>query len=61
MKFVILTLSIFIIVNCSLCSMEQSVTFKLKPSDVGYDVYGEDDELLLEFTDLNCNQGELEL
>jgi len=60
MKFIIL-LSVLIIISCSLCSMEQSVTIKLKPSDVGYDVYGEGGELLLEFTELNCSKEELEL
>ncbi|MFC2093773.1 hypothetical protein ACFLSV_07720 [Bacteroidota bacterium] len=51
MKSVILLISIFLFIGCSLSSHEQVVNIKIKPSDVGYDVYAEDGELLLEFTD----------
>lgn len=57
MKLLILLLSIFIFISCSLCSMEQSVTIKIKSTNVGFDFYGEDGELLLDFT----NKKELDL
>ena len=60
MKFSILLLSIILFIGCSLCSMEKSVTFKLIQTDVGYDVYSEDGELLLEFTK-NSDIDEFEL
>ena len=58
MKFIITLLVIIIIIGCS---FEQSANIKIKPSDVGYDVYADDNELLLEFTNEECNQQERDL
>ena len=58
MKFIIILFAVIIIIGCS---FEQSVNIIIKPSDVGYDIYSEDDELLLEFHDKNCNDDELNL
>ena len=54
-------LCVFFFISCSLPSNDQSITFKLEPTYNCYDVYGEDDELLLEFHDKNCNDDELNL
>ena len=58
MKFIITLFVIIIVVSCA---FEQGVDIKIKHSDVGYDVFAEDDELLLEFTDKDCNKDELDL
>ena len=61
MKFIITLFAIIIVIGCLLSSHEQSVNIKIKPSDVGYDVYAGDNELLLEFTNEECNQQERDL
>ena len=61
MKFIITLFAIIIVIGCLLSSHEQSVNIKIKPSDVGYDVYAGDNELLLEFTNEECNQQEVDL
>ena len=53
MKFIIFLLLVIFILSCKLISLENSVTIKLNPTDEGYDIYCEDGELLLEFTENN--------
>ena len=61
MKFIILIILIITIIGCSLNSTEKSVTINLTLSEFGYDIYNEDAELLLEFTNKNCSGKELNL